>query len=132
MKRSVAFEYFGAGQYLEFTIGGLRELEKALGGMAIGEIIQNIGSLSVLSAGLMIGLRHHYRNRPLSFFDDKIEEHLDNGGKLEELFLPLAKALMVTGVFGKHIADAAETAETDEDFANIALSGDEEGEQKNA
>lgn len=131
MARTVLFEFFGEGQYLEFKIGGLRELEKVLGDMPISEIIVKLTSVSVLSAGLMVGLRHHYRNRPIGFFDDLIEKHLDNGGSLEDLWVPLGKAILVSGAFGKKIADEAEKAETDEDLANMSFVDENAGEPKN-
>lgn len=129
MKRNVPFEYFGEGQYLEFTIGSLREFEKAMGNMAIADILENINSLSALTTGLMVGLKHHYRNKPISFFDQKIEEYLDNGGDLSDLFLPLAKAVMASGIFGKTVTDAALHAETEDELGTAIINA--EGEQKN-
>lgn len=129
MKRSVPFEYFGEGQYLEFTIGSLRELEKAMG-MIIGEIMQNHNSLTVLTTGLMIGLKHHYRNKPINFFDRKLEEFMDDGGNINEMFLPLNRAIMVSGIFGRDIADAALNADTEDALGDAVMNA--EGDEKNA
>lgn len=129
MKRSVPFEFFGESQYLEFTIGSLREFERAMGNMSIAEIMQNTNSLTVLTTGLMVGLKHHYRNKPINFFDRKLEEFLDNGGNLNELFLPLSRAIMVSGIFGKSVADAALNADTEDDLGEAIINAD--GEPKN-
>ena len=126
MKKSIPFEVFGPNQYIYFDILRLAELEGALG-CSINDIIQrqDAGVKFCLTA-LPIGMKHHYHKPTSAFFAEKIEEHLaKDGASLDDIAVPIVKAILASGVFGKEVADRAMGME--EELAEE----DEEAESKN-
>lgn len=107
MKKSIPFDLFGPNQYIMFDIPRLAELETAMG-QTITAIAnrQDVGVNFCLKA-LPIGMKHHYRLKP-EFYAQKIEEHLDNGGTLDDFAVPLVKAIAVSGIFGKEAQERIE------------------------
>ena len=101
MKKAIPFELFEANQTIYFNILRLAELEKALD-MPINSIVtkQETG-ISFCLAALRVGMKHHYRKENKEFYADKLETHFDNGGTLEEIIIPIIRAIMASGVFGK-------------------------------
>lgn len=105
MKRTVPFEIFGASQYLMIDILRLGELNRAIGRpiyetMATG----NVGEDFVLKA-LPIAMKQHYHNATPEFFAEKIAEHLENGGKFDDIAIPIVRAVLVSGILGKAVSD---------------------------
>lgn len=108
MKKSIPFELFGPNQYIYFDILRLAELERALG-QSINEVVQrqDVGINFVLAA-LQIGMKQHFHKPTPAFFAQKIEEHLaKEGASLDDIAVPIVKAIMVSGIFGKEVADRA-------------------------
>ena len=101
MKKTIQFELFAPNQTIYFDILRLAELEKALG-MPINAIVtkQETGIGFCLTA-LRIGMKHHYRKGTDDFYAEKIEKHFEDDGTLEEILVPIIRAIMASGVFGK-------------------------------
>lgn len=127
MKKSIPFEVFGPNQYIYFDILRLAELERALG-RSINEILQRQDAgINFCLTALPIGLKHHYHKPTPAFFAEKIEEHLaKDGSSLDDIAVPIVKAILASGVFGKEVADRAMGVEEELDEE------DEEAEPKNA
>lgn len=101
MKKTVPFDLFGAGQTIYFDILRLAELEKVLGDSIINVVRRQDAGINFCIAGFLIGLKHHYNRPTAALMAEKIEEYLDKGGNLDELALPIVKAILETGIFGK-------------------------------
>jgi hypothetical protein len=101
MKKTIPFELFEKGQEIYFDIPRLAELEKAVG-LPINMIVtkQETGIGFCLIA-LRIGLKHHYRKATEDFYAEKMETHFDNDGTLEDIIIPIIRAIMASGIFGK-------------------------------
>ncbi|MEA4835369.1 MAG: hypothetical protein VB133_09555 [Anaeromusa sp.] len=100
MKKTVPFEFFGENQTIYFDVLRIAELEDRMK-ESIYEIMNKSGGMKLAVAGLTIGLRHHYPKITPAFVIEKMEEHFEHGGTLEELVLPVAKAISESGIFGK-------------------------------
>lgn len=107
MKKTVPFETFGANQYLMFDILRLAELERVIG-KSIDQLLntQDVGIDFALKA-LPIAMKQHYNRETPEFFAAKIEEHLESGGTFNDISVPLVRALLVSGILGKEVADHA-------------------------
>ncbi len=119
MKKTVPFEVFEKNQTIYFNILRLAELEDRLG-VSINEIVKSEAGVKFCLAGLTVGMKHHYHKPTPDFFADKIEEHLDNGGDLSDIAIPIVKAIFATGIFGKEINEGIEkrAAELEKDEKN--------------
>ena len=114
MKKTVPFELFGPNQYLMFDILRLAELEQKTG-KTLDQIIaaQDVGVNFALIA-LPIAMKQHYNRETAEFFAAKIEEHLESGGTFNDISVPLVRALLVSGILGKEVADHAMGLVTEE------------------
>lgn len=108
MKRTIPFEIFEENQTIYFDIIRLAELEKAVG-MSIAEIVKKQESgINFCLCGLLVGLKHHYHKATLAFYAEKIDEYLDKGGQLDDIAIPIIRAIVASGIFGKEISDKTE------------------------
>jgi hypothetical protein len=107
MNKSIPFEVLGPNQFIMFDIQRLAELEKAMG-QTITSIAnrQDVGVNFCLTA-LPIGMKQHYRPNT-EFYAQRIQEHLDNGGTIDDFAVPLVKAIAASGIFGKEAQDKVE------------------------
>jgi len=119
MKKTINFDLFEKGQSIYFDILRLAELEKALG-MPITAIItrQETGIGFCLTA-LRIGMKQHYRRGTEEFYADLMEKHFDNDGTLEDILVPIIRALMASGVFGKEAIEKIEKKVADDQEADV-------------
>lgn len=103
MRREVAFDLFGENQTIYFDIARLRQFEEALGDSLMNIIfVKNMdNSISFCLNGLRVGLAHHYPGLSNDFFIVKIEEYLENGGKLADIIAIIGKTLFASGIFGE-------------------------------
>lgn len=103
MRKTVPFELFEPNQYIYFDILRLAELEKAMG-MSIVELVQKQeAGINFCLTALSIGLKHHYNKATPMFFAEKIEKYLEAGGGINDIAIPIIKAIMLSGIFGKEI-----------------------------
>jgi hypothetical protein len=109
MKKTVPFEVFGPNQFLMFDILRLSELEKAVG-KTINELVTN-GNAGVefCLKALPIGMKQHYRPDPREYAE-RIEKHLENGGTLNQIEVPIIKAILASGIYGKQAVVRSEEA----------------------
>jgi hypothetical protein len=101
MKKTVPFELFGPNQFLMFDISRLDELEKSLGYSVNTLLLKGDGGVGFCLKALPIAMKQHYYKPEANFFAEMIENHLENGGKLFDIEVPLIKAIQLTGIFGK-------------------------------
>lgn len=98
--KKIDFEFFGPGQQIYFDVGRIMQVENVLK-KGIGEIVQeqqlNMSTLCVL---ISIGLRHYGMKRPQDIAN-KLQVMLDEGLEIEEMQIPVAKALAASGALGK-------------------------------
>ena len=104
MKNAIRFNFFGAEDQIYFNIARLQELE-AVTGKTINGILSSDLSITLLVQGLMVGLRHVNGNRPEQFYVQKIEEYMEGGGSVTDLWEAVTKALAASGILGKQLAD---------------------------
>lgn len=116
--KKIPFNVFEEGQTIYFDITRLEELENSLG-MPINAIVtkQETGIGFCLKA-LQIGLKHHYRRGNKDLFASKMEEHFDNDGTLEEIVVPIIRAIMGSGVFGKEAINKIEQKVAEDEEGN--------------
>ena len=103
MKKSIPFELFGPNQFIMFDIQRLAELERALG-RDITSIIRNqYAGIDFCLAALPIGMRQHYKSPAV--FIEKIQTHLENGGSIDDIAVPIIKAIVASGILGKDVSE---------------------------
>lgn len=126
MKR-IPCNFFGEGQKLYFNIARLAELESVTG-QKIGELLSSL-SLKSLVLAYVIGLQHEQR-RSEQWYYTRLQELFDNGEiTLDELTIPIVKAVAASGVLGKQVYFEMFPEElTDQDKEEMAL---EESVEKN-
>lgn len=105
MKKTIPFNFFEEGQTIYFNSIRFEELE-SLTNKSIGDILNSTMSIGLLVSALSIGLKHHYAKKPKSFYYEKIDEFIDNGGNVMDLWQAFTKSILASGLFGKELADA--------------------------
>lgn len=96
----ISYEYFGEGQQLYFNINRIMQLE-ALLKEPIGAIVRNQDlGITTLTAMLSVGLSH-YGMKNQRWYADRIQQLLDDGTEMEELQMPVVKALAACGILGR-------------------------------
>lgn len=100
--KKIDFEFFAPGQQIYFDVSRIMQVENVLK-KGVGEIVMeqnlNMGTLCVL---LSIGLRH-YGLQNLEKVAKKLQTLLDEGVEIEEIQMPVAKALVASGALGKKV-----------------------------
>lgn len=96
------FEFFAPGQQIYFDVGRIMQVENVLK-KGIGEIVleQNL-NMSTLCVLLSIGLRHYGMQSPETVAK-KLQTLLDEGADIEEIQMPVAKALGASGALGRKV-----------------------------
>ncbi len=118
MKKNIPFTLFGENQYIMFDILRLAELERALG-MPINQVVQRQDAgVNFCLTALPIGMKQHYRPDP-KIYADKIEQYLEQGGAIDEIAIPIVKAIIASGIFGKTAQEEAEKFEVGEEEKNL-------------
>lgn len=104
MRDYIAFDVFKPGQTLHLTIGRLADVETMLG-KPIGDVLKlNQGlNLSALAAFLSAALRDDNGVKAPAFYLDQIQKALEEGHTMEEIQLPVFKAIVSTGILGKKL-----------------------------
>lgn len=112
MKNSILFEVFGQNQFIYFDIKRLMQLEQAAGRSVQSIIASGDISLNFIINGLAVGMRQHYKDGAAAW-TERIQKHFDNGGNIDGLGVPLIRAVLASGIFGKpeEEEDAAEDSE---------------------
>lgn len=105
MKKTVPFEIFGANQYLMFDLIRLAALERVLGKSIPNVIASGDIGVDVVLKSLPIAMQQHYFNKPVEFWADLVEKYIDEGGSLDEIAVPIVRAIMVSGVLGSAVRD---------------------------
>lgn len=100
--KKIDFEFFAPGQQIYFDVSRIMQVENVLK-KGVGEIVMeqslNMGTLCVL---LSIGLRHYGLQNPEKVAK-KLQTLLDEGVEIEEIQMPVAKALVASGALGKKV-----------------------------
>jgi hypothetical protein len=108
MKKTIPFELFAPNQTIYFDILRLAEFEKVVG-MPITDIVRKgDAGVSFCLAGLQVGMKHHYHKATADIYAEKIEKYLDDGGSIDDIAMPIIKAIMASGVFGKEVTEKVE------------------------
>jgi hypothetical protein len=107
VKKTVPFELFNKNEYLMFDILRLAELERALGKSIAGLLVQQEFGIDYVLKALPIAMKQHYHKSSPEFFADKIEKVFENGGTLDEIAVPIIKAILASGSLGKEVRDRA-------------------------
>ena len=101
--KKVQFEIFGDGQYLYFDIGRLIQIEGQTGKSAADLITKQDLSFSFMTVLLSVGLRQHGIKTP-QWYADKLSEKFSNFEiSIDDIAVPLAKAIIGTGILGKQL-----------------------------
>lgn len=100
--KKVPIELFGPMQEIYFNIGRYAAIEN-LTKKSIGDIIGNDKlNVSDIAMLLSVGLRHCSQQGP-QWYLDKIQELLDAGVEIEEIRLPIIKAIAGSGIMGRKV-----------------------------
>lgn len=102
MKKMIPFDFFEQGQTIYFNTSRFEELEN-LTGKSVGDLMNVTMSVVLLVSALQVGLQHHYGKKSRQFYQDKIDQY---EGSSVDLWREFTKAIMVSGIFGKEVADA--------------------------
>ncbi|HOQ37929.1 MAG TPA: hypothetical protein PLR73_09505 [Acetivibrio sp.] len=108
MKKTVPFELFGSNQFIMFDILRLAELEKIMGVSIMKIVAEQDISVNLCINALAVGMQQHHRPDP-KYYAEKIGEHLEKGGSLMDIAIPIIEAIAATGIFGN-----AKNEESDE------------------
>lgn len=100
--KKIDFEFFAPGQQIYFDVSRIMQVENVLK-KGVGEIVmeQNL-NMSTLGVLLSIGLRHYGLQNPEKIAK-KLQALLDEGMEIEEIQIPVAKALVASGALGKKV-----------------------------
>lgn len=127
MKKAVSFELFEPNQTMYFNIMRLKEFEDRMG-IPFGRMVGQECSIKFCIIGLSVGLRHHYpQEHSDAFWAGKMDEYMENGGTLQDIFLKIAEAIGMSNALGKFTpqsadknaiknAEKVQTAETSENL----------------
>ena len=107
MKKSIPFEIFGANQYIYFDIKRLMKLEQLLGKSISNIVATHDVTLNFIVNSLMVGMSQHYKETAPQW-TERVEKFFDGGGSIEELGVPIIRAVIASGIFGKIEAEAKE------------------------
>lgn len=122
--KKIDIEFFGIGQQIWFNIGRLKRIEEILK-KPIGAVLQESDQLSLsnLIVFLQVGMSQ-LGNKPAQYFEQKIDEALDNGASIVDIQQCVLKAVAGSGLLGKEyyyqmfpeerLADAQAVAEKNE------------------
>lgn len=110
-KRSIPFEFFAPNQYMYFDLKRLAELERETGTPVLnvmGQIEESMCSVAFVIAACRAGLAHHYPNKP-GTMEQVLDKFLEDDGEIfDTAFLSaISRALIASGILGKHLADLA-------------------------
>ncbi len=94
---------------LKYGIGAVRDLENALGGKPLGDVIRDLSRLGInaLVISLYHGLKHEDAGLNLRLIEKMLEAHLDAGESLQPLYDAVSESIKDTGIF-RTGEDAAE------------------------
>lgn len=103
MIRKVPFELFGEGQYLRFDIGKFMIVEQIME-KPIGELLKGSATLDLrlLTTLLHVGVRTdgEFRAKSPEWYADKIQDLILEGHEMNEIMVPVIRAVAATGILG--------------------------------
>lgn len=101
--KKIEFDVFAEGQYLYFDIGRLIQIENQTHKSAIDLITKQDLSFGFLTVLLSIGLRQHGLKTP-QWYAEKLSEKFSKFElTIDDIAVPLAKAIIGTGIMGKQL-----------------------------
>ena len=112
--KQVPFNVFGENEYLYYDIGRLIQVENQTGKSATDIIIKQDLNLGFITVLLSVGLRHHGLKSP-QWYADKFSRFEIT---LDDVAVPIAKALIGTGIMGKQLYYATFPEELTEKVKN--------------
>lgn len=104
---------FDKPRKLRFDVNALDDLERLLGGVALGEIFGLLarGSVHALKLAVWQGLRHEDRNLTADKAGKLIQEYFDKGGRMADLSDQVVDAIYASGILRRPEEDAPADAE---------------------
>ena len=116
--KQVPFNVFGEDEYLYYDIGRLIQVENQTGKSATDIIIKQDLNLGFITVLLSVGLRHHGLKSP-QWYADKLSDKFSRFEiTLDDVAVPIAKALIGTGIMGKQLYYATFPEELTEKVKN--------------
>lgn len=116
--KQVPFNVFGENEYLYYDIGRLIQVENQTGKSATDIIIKQDLNLCFITVLLSVGLRHHGLKSP-QWYADKLSDKFSRFEiTLDDVAVPIAKALIGTGIMGKQLYYATFPEELTEKVKN--------------
>lgn len=108
MIKSVPFEFFAPNQFVYFDIERLALLE-TISGTTITKLAAGGGATGIVFVlqACQVGLAHHYHKATRDDYVKMIEDYLERGGTVSTLEIVLGRAIIASGIYGKHAADRA-------------------------
>lgn len=93
---------------LKYDLAALRDLEAAMAGKPLLEILRDILNLGITAtvAALYHGLKHEDRGLNQTLVMRMLEKHIKDGGKLRPVATAIDEALGETGMFGEKEGNA--------------------------
>ena len=130
MVKKIPFGLIKEGQYLKLDIGKMMTVEQMLKIPTL-QVLQELRALSITVMTALLSVSVHeedgsFRARSQKFYADKIQELLYKGHSIEEISLPITKAVVATGIAGTAAYLATFPEEATEKLENEA-----EKEEKN-
>ena len=116
--KQVPFNVFGENEYLYYDIGRLIQVENQKGKSATDIIIKQDLNLGFITVLLSVALRHHGLKSP-QWYADKLSDKFSRFEiTLDDVAVPIAKALIGTGIMGKQLYYATFPEELTEKVKN--------------
>lgn len=132
MAKKIPFNFFKEGQYLKLDIGKLKAIEDIVG-RSIGDIIANSQSISLTTVIAVLTVGLHEPNGQLKMhtpkhYTDLLQKYFDENedADIDEIIVPVFKALVSTGILGKAVYMAAFPEDATAEMKD-AVKKDEEG-----
>ena len=130
MVKKIPFDLIKEGQFLKLDIGKMMTVEQMLK-MPTLQVLQELRALSITVMTALLSVSVHeedgsFWGRSQKFYADKIQELLYKGHSIEEISLPITKAVVATGIAGTAAYLATFPEEATEKLENEA-----EKEEKN-
>lgn len=86
---------------LKYGIAAVRDLEAALGGRPLGDVIHDLSRLGInaLVVALLHGLKHEDSALSVNLIMKMLDRYLESGESLQPLYDAVSESLDKTGVF---------------------------------
>lgn len=95
-----SLEFGGKTRHLKFTIGSIKDLESAMGGLSLAHVInlwQNVG-ITALVAGLWAAAKHEDPTLTTALVTKMFQQHIEDKRSIRAISSALSQAIDESGI----------------------------------